>query len=308
MPGERGGGQEMSSQQVFPEWLKVRLPGDGGQGPVSQVIRQHNLRTVCRSAACPNIGHCYGSGTATFLILGGVCTRACRFCAVPGGLPAAPDPEEPAQLTAAAKELGLRHVVITSVSRDDLPDGGAAHFAACIRRLHAELPELSVEVLVPDFQGCQAAAAQVLYERPEVFNHNIETVPRLYPTVRPAADYRCSLAVLRQAAGHGGMIKSGLMVGLGESEEEVIAVLHDLWAAGVTMLTIGQYLRPSASHMAVAKFVHPDQFANYAALAEQIGFTQVASGPLVRSSYQAAEFWTAAKTNAGRLQSCSKDY
>ncbi|GBG56822.1 lipoyl synthase [Sporomusaceae bacterium FL31] len=285
---------------VRPEWLTVRLAGDWMGGSVSQVIQQSNLQTVCLSAACPNIGHCYQAGTATFLILGKVCSRDCWFCAVQSGVPAAVDPTEPYRVAMAAQQLCLQHVVITSVTRDDLTDGGARQFAACIQAVRAANAHLTVEVLIPDFQGNLAAVMRVLQEKPDVFNHNIETVPRIYPAVRPGADYLRSLNVLKQAGQRGDLaVKSGLMVGLGETGKEVIEVLADLRAAGVSMLTIGQYLQPSKHHIAVAEYVHPDKFAEYEQIARQLGFKQVASGPLVRSSYHAAEFLTAYHHHTG---------
>ncbi|MEG6584356.1 lipoyl synthase [Dendrosporobacter sp. 1207_IL3150] len=273
-----------------PEWLKIRLPGNWDNGKVSGVIDILNLQTVCRSAACPNIGQCYHSGTATFLILGDKCTRLCRFCAVKKGIPEKVDLEEPQKLAEAVKELGLKHVVITSVTRDDLLDGGSEQFAACIRAIRTCV-SATVEVLIPDFGGSREAVARVLAERPEVFNHNIETVPRLYSSVRPNAYYQRSLNVLKQAVEESGTkIKSGLMVGLGENEEEVIEVLKDLMEAGVCIVTIGQYLRPSPQHLAVTEYIQPAQFVRYEQIARKMGFTHVAAGPLVRSSYNAAAF------------------
>lgn len=264
------------------------------------MIEQSNLQTVCLSAACPNIGHCYQAGTATFLILGKVCTRACRFCAVRGGIPTGVDPTEPERVAMAAQHMRLQHVVLTSVTRDDLIDGGASQFAACIQSVRAADSRFTVEVLVPDFQGSLPAITRVLQENPDVFNHNIETVPRLYSVVRPGADYRRSLSVLKRAGQQGILaVKSGLMVGLGETEAEIIEVLTDLRQVGVTMLTIGQYLRPSAHHIAVAEYVHPVKFLEYEQIARQLGFKQVASGPLVRSSYHAAEFITAYQNDTG---------
>jgi lipoic acid synthetase len=254
-------------------------------------LAEMGLHTVCQSARCPNLGECFGRGTATFLILGNACTRDCRFCAMEHGPPAAPDPEEPRRVAEAAKRLGLRFVVITSVTRDDLPDGGAAHFAATLHSLRELLPRARVEVLVPDFGGRPEAVQTVVAARPEVFGHNVETVPRLYPEVRPQADYRRSLEVLRLAAELAPQVvtKSGLMVGLGEEDEEVLAVLRDLRAAGVSAVTIGQYLQPTRGHALVVEYVHPEVFAAYARQAREMGFSRVMSGPLVRSSYQAEE-------------------
>lgn len=276
-------------QPPRPPWLKQRLASCGAFAQVSGLLADLSLNTVCQSAHCPNIGECFGSGTATFLILGNACTRDCRFCAVPHGAPPAVDPAEPAQVARAVAALGLRHAVITSVTRDDLPRGGAGQFAACIRAIRQATPGSTVEVLIPDFAGDAAAVEIVLDACPEVFNHNIETVPRLYGAVRPQADYRRSLAVLAAAARRGrALVKSGIMLGLGETEPEVRAVFADLAAAGVRALTVGQYLRPSPAHLAVAEYVTPDRFQSYAEMAYSLGFTYVAAAPLVRSSYHAA--------------------
>ncbi len=277
-----------------PSWLVQRV-ASGGFERVSGLLGGLGLHTVCQSASCPNIGECFGHGTATFLILGGVCTRRCRFCAVPKGEPAALDSGEPAKVAQAAAALGLRHVVVTSVTRDDLPDGGAGHFAATIVAVRAASPGTTVEVLTPDFAGDAHSLDIVLSACPEIFNHNVETVPRLYPTVRPGADYRRSLAVLAAAAREPLLVKSGLMVGLGESEKEIIAVLGDLAAAGVRAVTVGQYLRPSPAHLPVVEYIHPDQFRRYEQAARSLGFSRVAAGPLVRSSYHAAD-WCARTT------------
>jgi len=271
-------------------WLIRRIPAGGGMEKVQGLMDGLRLHTVCQSASCPNQGECFHSGTATFLILGGVCTRGCRFCAVPKGPTVPVDSEEPANLAAAVKKLGLKHAVVTSVTRDDLPDGGAEQFAACIREIRAMNPGTTVEVLTPDFAGNAEALNVVLAESPEVFNHNVETVPRLYSTVRPQANYRQSLEVLRHAAKAGiKRVKSGLMLGLGETEEEVVAVFQDLLDAGVNCLTVGQYLRPSREHLPVVDYVHPDQFKKLAEEAYRRGFIHVASGPLVRSSYHAGD-------------------
>ncbi len=274
-----------------PSWLKQRIPAGRNMEEVQNLLSHLELNKVCQSACCPNIGECYGARTATFLILGGVCTRRCRFCAVPKGEPAKPDPDEPLKVAQAVVALGLKHAVITSVTRDDLPDGGASQFVGCIEQIRRLSANTSVEVLVPDFAGNKDALAAVLAAAPEVFNHNVETVPRLYDKVRPGADYQRSLAVLKNAAAGGqSLTKSGIMVGLGENEQEVMAVLADLVAAGVQAVTIGQYLSPSAGHLPVVEYVHPDQFKNYERQARLAGFQYVASGPLVRSSYHAADF------------------
>ena len=271
-------------------WLIRRIPAGGGVERVQGLMDGLRLHTVCQSASCPNQGECFHSGTATFLILGGVCTRGCRFCAVPKGQTLPVDPEEPANLAAAVKKLGLKHAVVTSVTRDDLPDGGAHQFVECIRAIREASPGTTVEVLTPDFAGNRDALGVVLTEAPEVFNHNVETVPRLYSTVRPQASYRQSLNVLHQAACAGiKRVKSGLMLGLGETEEEIINVFRDLRNEGVNCLTVGQYLRPSREHLPVVDYIHPDQFDKLAEEAYRIGFVHVASGPLVRSSYHAGD-------------------
>jgi lipoic acid synthetase len=272
-----------------PEWLKVRAPGGDDYHQVKGLLRTLGLHTVCEEAHCPNIGECFAQGTATFLILGDVCTRGCRFCAVAKGQPLALDREEPERVARAVARLGLRHAVITSVTRDDLPDGGASIFAEVIRKIHTYLPGCSVEVLIPDFQGSLEALRLVLAAGPEVLNHNIETVPRLYHRVRPGAIYARSLELLRRAKDLAPNIrtKSGLMMGLGEDGDEVLATLRDLRVAGCDMATIGQYLQPSAWHLPVARFYRPEEFAALRAEALRLGFAHVESGPLVRSSYHA---------------------
>ena len=262
------------------------------------MLDELHLNTVCRSAKCPNRGECYASGTATFMVLGTACTRNCRFCAVDPVRPEPSDPGEPARVAEAASRMGLRHVVVTMVTRDDLPDGGASHVVETIAALRT-LPGVRVEVLVSDFQGDEAAIDAVAHARPDVFNHNVETVPRLYAEVRPQADYARSLAVLARVGAVAPDVptKSGLMVGLGETPDEVEAVLADLRAAGVGIVTIGQYLRPSAAHLPVTEFVTPAVFDRYAATARALGFAAVASAPFVRSSYHAGEV---AEEAAGR--------
>lgn len=257
-------------------------------------LKRHGLNTVCDGARCPNRGSCFSRGTATFMILGDTCTRNCAFCAVNHGRPAGVDPDEPQRLREAVKDMGLSHVVVTSVTRDDLPDGGAGQFAAVIDELHTIKEPPTVEVLTPDFRGSSDALKTVLEAGPEVFSHNIETVPRLYPAVRPAALYRRSLDLLAKAANRtrpGTAVKSGLMLGLGEERREVLAVLKDLREAGVTMLTIGQYLAPSLRHHPVRRYVTPEEFNEWACLARGMGFDSVASGPLVRSSYHAGDYY-----------------
>lgn len=283
--------------QPVPSWLKQRVTAKG-MAAVASLLREHSLHTVCQSADCPNIGECFGARTATFLILGGVCTRNCRYCSVPKGKPPGLDLHEPARVAEAVRSLGLKHAVITSVTRDDLADGGAGLFAACIQKLRAVNPDITIEVLVPDFGGDDTALSAVLAAGPEVFNHNIETVPRLYPAVRPEADYRRSLRILRQAAEYGAnLTKSGIMVGLGETEQEVLAVFTDLAAAGVAAVTIGQYLQPSPRHLPVSEYIHPERFKMYEAAGRSLGLRQVVSGPLVRSSYHAAVLVEQAKAD-----------
>jgi lipoic acid synthetase len=278
-------------QQPFssdkPPWLRRRALTAEAWQEMKSLLDQLSLATVCEEAACPNIGECFGHRTATFLILGRTCTRSCRFCAVEHGQPQPVDPAEPQHVLDAVQHLGLRHVVITSVTRDDLPDGGAALFASCIRAIHSH-SSATVEVLVPDF-GDEAALHVVLAARPEVFGHNIEVAPRLYPRIRPQADYQQSLQVLKRAKQLSPTThtKSGLMVGVGEREQEITAVLHDLRAADCDLLTIGQYLRPSAKHHPVVEYVKPGVFEAYAQTARRLGFRGVLSGPFVRSSYRA---------------------
>jgi lipoyl synthase len=253
------------------------------------LLRERHLHTVCEGAACPNRGECFEEGTATFLLMGPNCTRGCRFCNVTSAAPAALDEAEPEMVADAAVRLGLRHVVITSVTRDDLTDGGAAHFAATVAAVRRRLPSAAIEVLVPDFRGDLESVAVVLRSGPEVFNHNLETVPRLYAEVRPQADYRRSLEVLARAAGRGGpLVKTGLMVGLGETREEVEGVLREVREVGVRMVTIGQYLRPSRDHLPVVEYVTPETFAGYRACGEALGLLTEAA-PFVRSSYRAEE-------------------
>jgi len=279
---------EPSLPERRPDWLKVKLRDVNAIARMKPVLS--GLHTVCESARCPNIGECWGRGTATFMILGNLCTRRCTFCAVPQGTPELPDAGEPTRLAEAVRNLGLRHTVITSVTRDDLPDQGAAQFAACIREVRRLNPGCSVEVLIPDFQGDEAALDAVMQERPEVLNHNIETVPRLYRRVRPGAVYRRTLELLRRAHRYGtSKVKSGLMVGLGETSEEVLATLQDLRAHDCQIVTIGQYLKPRQQRIPMFRYVHPDEFADYKRRALEMGFEHCESGPLVRSSYHAEE-------------------
>ena len=272
-----------------PSWLTLPVPAEPALNRMKALLDQGRLHTVCESADCPNIGECFGNKTCTFMILGSHCTRNCRFCAVHHGLPAAVDPDEPHMLAATARQLGLKHVVITSVTRDDLADGGAGQFAAAIRAVRALLPNAGIEVLIPDFKGSREALQTVLLANPHILNHNMETVPRLYPVVRPQAIYSRSLELISRTRqfGAGILSKSGLMLGLGEKIAEVVEVMKDLRHCGCTMLTLGQYLSPSPEHLPVVEYIHPDVFAWLAQQAQKIGFSQVSAGPLVRSSYHA---------------------
>jgi len=273
-----------------PEWLRVRVPASGEVRRIKQILRTRKLASVCEEATCPNLPECFSHGTATFMIMGEICTRRCPFCDVAHGKPNPLDPDEPRQLAEAVAEMKLNYVVVTSVDRDDLKDSGAGHFAECIREIRALNPDTGVEILVPDFRGrMQVAVDRLAAEPPDVFNHNLETVPRLYRKARPGADYKWSLRLLKEYKSRMPHIrtKSGLMVGIGETIEEVEEVMADLRAHDVDMLTIGQYLQPSREHLAIERFVHPDEFVRLRELGEQMGFANVASGPLVRSSYHA---------------------
>jgi len=282
MPVEKG---------KFPPWLRRRIVHSPKGDAVRNMLSGLHLETVCRNAHCPNVHECYCRGTATFLLMGSVCTRHCRFCAVASGEPAPLEGDEPARIAEAVARLGLRHVVLTSVTRDDLADGGAAHFAAAIRAIRSRSAAI-IEVLTPDFGGQRDAVATVLDARPDIFNHNVETVPRLYRTVRPEAVYERSLAVLAQATEQADLhTKSGFMVGLGEAREEVLSLMRDLRAAGVAILTIGQYLSPSPAHLPVERFVPPEEFDTLRAQGLAMGFAMVAAGPFVRSSYNAEEVY-----------------
>ena len=274
-----------------PPWIRVKAGNEIGRfGEIKKMLREQKLHTVCEEAACPNIGECFGRGTATFMILGDICTRRCPFCDVGHGKPLPPDPNEPASLADSVASLKLRYVVITSVDRDDLRDGGAGHFVNVIAAVREKSPATIIETLVPDFRGRLEIAIDVLGRSlPDVLNHNMETVPRLYRQARPGADYAHSLAFMQQFKARYPQVptKSGLMVGLGETDDEILGVLRDLRANGVEMLTIGQYLAPSAHHLPVMRYVHPDTFAMYEHEAVAMGFTGAACGPMVRSSYWA---------------------
>ena len=286
----------------LPPWIRVRAGCSPAAAQVQDLLAREGLNTVCQGAVCPNRGECYSRGTATFMIMGDLCTRKCLFCAVPTGSPSALDHDEPRRVARAARTMRLRHVVVTSVTRDDLPDGGASHFAATIRILRSVLPGATVEVLTPHFKGRTADIATVLDAMPDVFNHNIETVPRLQSILRPAADYKRSISVLHRAGSHKPrlLVKSGIMVGLGESDAELFAVIADLFAAGCRALTIGQYLAPSRNHASVARYVTPATFDFYRECALAMGFARVASAPLVRSSYHAEEMVVAPRKGMTR--------
>ena len=273
-----------------PSWIRAKTQGTPEVARIKAALRANNLHTVCEEAACPNLGECFGKGTATFMIMGDICTRRCPFCDVAHGRPKPLDQNEPANLARTIRDMALRYVVITSVDRDDLRDGGAAHFAACIQESRALSPKLTIEVLVPDFRGRMDPALAIFKDNPpDVFNHNLETVPRLYKQARPGSDYDWSLDLLeRFKALHPEVpTKSGLMLGLGEEIEEIEQVMRDLRAHNVNMLTLGQYLQPSRHHLPVARYVHPDEFERLRVIGEQMGFSHVASGPMVRSSYHA---------------------
>ena len=276
--------------QRKPEWMRIRLSASPKVQTIKNILRKHKMATVCEEAACPNLHECFSNGTATFMIMGEICTRRCPFCDVGHGKPNPLDANEPKNLALAINEMGINYVVITSVDRDDLRDGGAQHFADCIREAKLLTPDLQVEVLVPDFRGRMAPALEILTATPpDVFNHNMETIPRLYREARPGANYEWSLKLLKdyKALNPNVPTKSGLMVGLGETKDELLRTLDDLRAHDADMLTVGQYLQPSISHLPVDRFVHPDEFAEYTAYAESIGFKQAACGPVVRSSYHA---------------------
>jgi len=280
-----------------PDWIRVKAPVSREYAATKAIVREHNLHTVCEEAACPNIGECWTKAHATMMIMGDTCTRACAFCNVKTGLPGPLDADEPANVAAAVKTLGLRHVVVTSVDRDDLADGGAEHFAHTINAIRAQSPMTSIEVLTPDFLRKDGAIATVMAARPDVLNHNLETVPRLYLTVRPGARYFTSLRLLEQAKElyPEGFTKSGLMVGLGESREEIMQVMDDLRAAKVDFLTIGQYLQPTKKHAKLERFWTPQEFAGLEQVARAKGFLMVSASPLTRSSYHADSDFAALK-------------
>jgi len=281
--------QSEPQPQRRPEWLKAKIPGGEGYARLKSIIDTNRLHTVCEEARCPNMGECWHSGTATFMILGDICTRSCGFCAVKTGRPDyGLDWDEPRRVVDAVKLMGVRHAVITSVNRDERKDGGAPIFAETIRRIHAEVPGVTVEVLIPDFKGSEEALMMVLDAHPDILNHNLETVPRLYRTVRMQANYRQSLEVLERSKRYGSVTKTGLMLGIGEQTEEVIEVMKDVSHTKCDILTLGQYLQPTKDHLPVDRYAHPDEFKMLKELGLELGFRHVESGPLVRSSYHAA--------------------
>ena len=283
-----------------PDWIRIKISLNPRVEKIKRTLREHKLHTVCEEASCPNLNECFGGGTATFMIMGDICTRRCPFCDVAHGRPLPLDRDEPRNLAKVIKDMGLKYVVVTSVDRDDLMDGGAEHFAACISEIRSKSPEIKVEILVPDFRGRMDVALKLLEETPpDVFNHNLETVQRLYLQARPGSDYTWSLRLLKlfKECRPDIPTKSGIMVGLGETMEEVEQVLLDLRNHNVDMVTIGQYLQPTRSHLPVARYVHPDEFKYYARLGENMGFANLASGPLVRSSYHADQQNHAASLN-----------
>lgn len=282
-------GLESELPKRKPDWLRVRMPAGSNYQRLKNLMREQGLHTVCEEAMCPNIGECWNRGTATFLLMGDICTRSCGFCHIKTGRPLALDEDEPRRVAESVLALNLRHCVLTSVNRDELPNGGAHIFANTIRQIRQRLPSCTIEVLIPDFKGSRAALKEVMDAQPEILNHNTETVPRLYRTVRPQANYQQSLRVLSGAKelDPGAITKSGIMVGLGETKEEVVAVMRDLREHQLDILTIGQYLRPSPLHLPVYRYVHPSEFQEFHDLGMEMGFRWVESGPLVRSSYHA---------------------
>ncbi len=272
-----------------PEWLKVQMPIGEEYQKIKQMMRTNSLHTVCEEAHCPNIGECWGSGTATFLVLGDVCSRNCRFCAVTSGKPTLPDPMEPKNIAESVFKMHLAHTVITSVTRDDLPDGGAEHWRQIVIETRKLNPKTTIEVLIPDFMGKQEQYSIVFSADPDILNHNVETVPRLYPTVRPKANFNNSLRLLKDAKEYGLKTKTGFMVGLGETKEEVIDIMKQLRKNEVSILTIGQYLQPTKAHLAVSRYVTPAEFVEYKKIGLEMGFLHVESAPLVRSSYHAKD-------------------
>jgi len=279
-----------NKKKRLPPWFKIKLTTGDGFKNVQNQVHSNKLHTVCQSAACPNQNECWNAGTATFMIMGNVCTRGCRFCNVPKGIPSGLDREEPERVARAVAELKLNYAVITSVTRDDLPDGGAEIFAATIKAIRTTSPDCRVEVLIPDFQGSADSLKTVLDASPDVLNHNLETVPSLYARVRPQAHYQRSLDLLSRARQFGAITKTGLMLGLGEGTDEVSSVMHDLRGVDCRILTLGQYLQPGKDHLPVEKYYSPDEFASFREEAMSLGFKRIVAGPLVRSSYHANDY------------------
>lgn len=286
--------------KIKPDWLKIKLPDSAAYAEVSQIVEQNNLHTICSSGKCPNKGECWSRRTATFMILGDVCTRGCKFCATSTGKPLPPDKSEPEKVARSIRLMGLKHAVITSVTRDDLTDGGAAHWAETIRAIRVSNPDTTVEVLIPDMNADKKLIDTILDARPHIVGHNIETVRRLTPAVRSRAKYDTSLATLSHIASTGAIAKSGIMAGLGETDDEILSTLDDLAWCGVKIVTLGQYLRPSLKHHPVDRYVTPEQFESYAEQARKRGFEYVASAPLVRSSYMAEQALKFCKTETKR--------
>jgi len=279
--------EETQPRPRLPRWMKMNLPKGESYSKVKNLVGKHSLHTICSSGNCPNIGECWNRGTATFMILGEICTRNCKFCGVKNGKPLPPDPQEPVRVAESIRIMQLRHAVVTSVDRDDLPDLGASVWVETIRQIKATNPETKLEVLIPDFQGRQELVQQIIDAKPEVISHNLETVERLTPQIRSVAKYRQSLAVLRTIAQSGSVAKSGIMLGLGETEEEVLKTMDDLRHAGCRVMTIGQYLAPTTCHIPVVEYIQPEQFEKYRTIGLEKGFSFVESSPLVRSSYRA---------------------
>ena len=280
---------ELNNRERLPKWMKMKMPKGESYSKVKNLVESHGLHTICTSGNCPNIGECWGRGTATFMILGNICTRRCKFCAVPSGKPLAPDLEEPKKLAESVQIMGVKHCVITSVDRDDLDDQGAGIWAETIREVKRVNPETRIEVLIPDFRGKTELIQQVIDAGPDVISHNLETTERLTPFIRFASKYRRSLETLKYVADNFGRAKSGIMLGLGETHDEVLQVMDDLLEAGVKVMTIGQYLAPSKKHMPVVEYITPEKFEEYHNIGIQKGFKFVESAPLVRSSYRAEE-------------------
>lgn len=280
---------ELNGRQRLPRWMKMKMPKGESYSKVKNLVEKHGLHTICTSGNCPNIGECWGRGTATFMILGNICTRRCKFCAVPNGRPLAPDLEEPKKLAESVRIMGVKHCVITSVDRDDLDDQGAGIWAETIREVKRVNPDTQIEVLIPDFRGKTELIQQVIDAGPDVISHNLETTERLTPFIRFASKYRRSLDVIRYVADNYTVAKSGIMLGLGETHEEVVQTMDDLLEAGAKVMTIGQYLAPTAKHMPVVEYIKPEKFAEYRKIGLEKGFKFVESAPLVRSSYRAEE-------------------